>query len=72
MGKIGRTNWLSAYAPMGVAGDILGVVDDVCCTLELTDSDLLDIAAGLRRTMIAYDKIGIYNFKMLKPQFQST
>jgi galactose-1-phosphate uridylyltransferase len=64
LGKIGRTNWFSAYAPMGVAGDILAVVDDVCCTLELTDSDLLDIAAGLTRAMNAYDKIGIYNFNM--------
>jgi galactose-1-phosphate uridylyltransferase len=64
LGKIGRTNWLSAYAPMGVAGDILAVVDDACCTLELTDADLLDIGTGLTRAMKAYDKMGIYNFNM--------
>jgi galactose-1-phosphate uridylyltransferase len=64
LGKVGRTNWFSAYAPMGVAGDILAVVDDVCCTLELTDTDLLDIGAGLTRAMNAYDTMGIYNFNM--------
>ena len=64
LGKIGRTNWFTAYAPMGVAGDILAVVDDICCTLELTDADLLDIGVGLTRAMNAYDKIGIYNFNM--------
>ncbi len=26
LGTIGRTNWLTAYAPMGVAGDVLAVV----------------------------------------------
>lgn len=64
LGKIGRSNWFSAYAPMGVAGDILAVVDDACCTLDLTDADLLDIATGLTRAMKAYDKMGIYNFNM--------
>ena len=64
LGKIGRTNWFSAYAPMGVAGDILAVFDGACCTLELSDTDLLDIGAGLSRAMKAYDKMGIYNFNM--------
>jgi len=27
LGTIGRSNWFSAYAPMGVAGDVLAVVD---------------------------------------------
>ena len=64
LGKIGRTSWFCAYAPMGVAGDIIAVVDDVSCTLELTDEDLLHIAKGLTRAMAAYDKMGIYNFNM--------
>jgi len=64
LAEIGRTHWLSAYAPMGVAGDVLAVVDGVHCTLELTDEDLLDIATGLTRAMAAYDKMGIYNFNL--------
>jgi len=42
----------------------MAVIDEVSCTLELNDDDLLDIAAGLKCAMTAYDKMGIYNFNM--------
>jgi len=64
LGSIGRTHWMTAYAPMGVAGDVLAVVDGVNCTLDLTTADLADIADGLTRLMAAYDKMGIYSFNM--------
>ncbi len=64
LGKIGRTHWLSSYAPMGVAGDVLAVVDGVCSTIELTEGDLQDISEGLTRAMAAYDTMGIYTFNM--------
>ena len=64
LGTIGRTRWLTAYAPMGVAGDVLATVNDVCCTLDLTETDLLDIATGLCRLMTAYDRMGIFSFNM--------
>ncbi len=64
LGDIGRTVWLTAYAPMGVAGDVMAVVNDVHSTLELTDADLDDIAEGLFRLMRAYDRMGIYSFNM--------
>jgi UDPglucose--hexose-1-phosphate uridylyltransferase len=64
LGQIGRTSWLTAYAPLGVAGDVTAVVDAVGCTLELTDADIDDLAQGLTRLMAAYDKMGIYSFNM--------
>ena len=64
LGRTGRTEWLTHYAPMGVAGDVLAVVEGVRCTLELTDADLADIAGGLTRLMTAYDRMGIYSFNM--------
>jgi UDPglucose--hexose-1-phosphate uridylyltransferase len=64
LGKIGRTHWLTTFAPMGVAGDVLAVVEDVPCMLELTGPDLLDLASGLTRVMAEYDKMGIYSFNM--------
>jgi UDPglucose--hexose-1-phosphate uridylyltransferase len=64
LGKIGRTSWLTVYAPLGVAGDVAAVVDAVSCTLELTDDDIYDLAQGLSRLMAAYDRMGIYNFNM--------
>jgi UDPglucose--hexose-1-phosphate uridylyltransferase len=64
LGKIGRTHWLTAFAPIGVAGDVLAVVEDARSTLELNDRDLLDLAAGLAKVMAAYDRMGIYSFNM--------
>ncbi len=64
LGKIGRSHWMSAFAPMGVAGDVLAVVEGVRCTLELSGQDLLDMATGLSRVMAEYDKIGVYSFNM--------
>ena len=64
LGRIGRTHWMTAYAPMGVAGDVLAVLEDVRCTLDLTAQDFQDIAAGLSKVMAEYNKMGIYSFNM--------
>lgn len=64
LGSIGRTHWFTHYAPMGVAGDVLAVVDDVSSTLALTDEDFDAIADGLVRLMTAYDKMGVFSFNM--------
>jgi galactose-1-phosphate uridylyltransferase len=64
LGTIGRCSWLSVFAPLGVAGDVVAIVDTANCTLDLTDDDLYDLSAGLIRIMAAYDKMGIYNFNM--------
>jgi len=62
IGAIGRTAWLAAYAPQGVAGDVLAVVPGVRTTLELTDRDLFDLADGLTRSMKCFDRIGLFSF----------
>ncbi|MCP4687053.1 MAG: hypothetical protein GY859_03325 [Desulfobacterales bacterium] len=64
LGAIGRTTWLTAYAPMGVAGDVLAVVDGASSALDLTDEDLAHLADGLTRVMAGYDKMGIHGFNM--------
>ena len=64
LGRIGRTHWLTAFAPMGVAGDAMAVVEEAICTLDLTAEDLRDLAAGLAKLMAEYDKLGIYSFNM--------
>lgn len=64
LGAIGRTAWFIPYAPMGVAGDVLAIVEGVRSTLELSEDDLADLAKGLTRVMTAYDKMGIYSFNM--------
>ena len=64
LGQIGRTHWMTAFAPMGVAGDVLAVVEDASCTLDLTTADLSDLSSGLALLMGEYDKMGIYSFNM--------
>ncbi len=64
LGRIGRTEWLCAFAPMGVVGDVLAVVEGVDRTLALTVRDLQDLALGLTRVMAAYDEMGLYSFNM--------
>jgi UDPglucose--hexose-1-phosphate uridylyltransferase len=64
LGQIGRTAWLTVFAPLGAVGDVMAVVSDVRSTLELSDADLTDLATGMTRLMAAYDRIGIYNFNM--------
>lgn len=64
LGKIGRSHWITAFSPMGVAGDVLAVVENARCTLDLTGEDLLDIATGLCKVIAEYDKMGIYSFNM--------
>jgi len=64
LGKIGRCHWMTTFAPLGTAGDVMAVVENVRATLELTPADLADIAAGLACAMAAYDKMGLYSFNM--------
>ena len=64
LGKNGRTHWMTSFAPMGVAGDVLAIVEDVCCTMGLDDQDLLDLATGISKVIAEYDKMGIYSFNM--------
>jgi UDPglucose--hexose-1-phosphate uridylyltransferase len=64
IGRIGRISWLANYAPFGVAGDVVGVVDDCRAMLDLSEADVTAIAQGLTFAMAAYDKMGIYNFNV--------
>jgi UDPglucose--hexose-1-phosphate uridylyltransferase len=64
LGKIGRTTWLSVFAPLGSVGDVIATVDSLRSTLELSEDDLLDLATSLTKLMAAYDRMGIYNFNM--------
>jgi UDPglucose--hexose-1-phosphate uridylyltransferase len=64
LGRTGRIAWLTTYAPMGVAGDVMAVVEGAGATLELTGQDVKDLSTGLTRVMAAYDRMGIYSFNL--------
>jgi len=64
LGQIGRTTWLSVFAPLGSVGDVMATVDSLRSMLELAEDDLRDLATCLTKLMAAYDRMGIYNFNM--------
>jgi UDPglucose--hexose-1-phosphate uridylyltransferase len=64
LGKIGRSHWITAFAPLGVAGDVLAVLEEARCTLDLNAQDLLDLGTGLVKVITEYDKMGIYSFNL--------
>jgi UDPglucose--hexose-1-phosphate uridylyltransferase len=64
LASIGRTHWMCAFAPLGVAGDVVAVVEDVCSLLDLSETDLLDLSQGLTRAMAACHRLGLYSFNM--------
>lgn len=64
LGARGRTHFLQSWAPLGVAGDVLAVVEGISSTRELTDDDLLALGEGLCAAMKAYDSLGVYSFNM--------
>jgi len=64
IGEIGRTRWLSVYAPQGLMGDVTAVVDGARSLFDLTDADHLDLGRGIQRVLAAYDQMGVYSFNM--------
>ncbi|MHB8834475.1 MAG: hypothetical protein ACYC9Y_02015 [Candidatus Methylomirabilia bacterium] len=64
LGARGRVHFLQSYAPMGVAGDVLAIVEGVAATTELTEDDHLALGEGLCAAMKAYDSLGVYSFNM--------
>lgn len=64
LGRIGRTVWLASFTPLGVAGDVLAVVEGARSTLDLTDQDLDNLALGLTKALAGYAEMGIYSFNL--------
>ncbi len=64
LGRRGRISWLANFAPFGVAGDVVAVVDDCRVMLDLSEADVAGIAQGLAAAMAAYDRMGIYSFNV--------
>ncbi len=64
LARTGRTVWLSSFTPMGVAGDVVGIVEGASSTLDLTGEDLDHLSQGLVNSIRAYKKMGIYSFNM--------
>lgn len=64
IGEIGRTRWMSVFAPQGFMGDVTAVVDGARTLFDLTDEDHLDLGRGIARILAGFDRMGLYSFNM--------
>ena len=64
LARLGRTAWLSSFAPLGVAGDVAGIVEGTGSFLDLAPEDLDHLAQGLARAIKSYSRMGLYSFNM--------
>ena len=63
IGRIGRIWWLAPFAPLK-RYEVLGVSEDKASILELSNSDITDIANGISRILRFYDDMNILAFNM--------
>lgn len=64
IGKIGRTEWLTAFAPRGRLSDIVAVFPGKASITELAGADLRDFSAGLLKVFKYLDELNLVSFNM--------
>ncbi|MCJ7605097.1 MAG: hypothetical protein MUO19_03575, partial [Dehalococcoidales bacterium] len=64
LGKIGGSEWLTAFAPMGRLSDVVAVFPGKASVLELTGSDLQDLTAGLLNIFPCLDEHNLLSFNL--------
>ncbi len=63
-GRLGRTHWLTSFAPEGRLADILVLFPGKASVLELTQDDLRDFAAGLLKVFGYLEGLNLISFNM--------
>jgi len=64
LGAVGNTYWCTAFAPLGVLGDILAVFPDSRSCRDLTPGQIGDLARGLLKVFAYYESAGIGSFNL--------
>jgi len=62
--RTGRIHWISAFAPSGVAGDVLAIVKEAHTFFDLPEEDLTALCEGFTRVMAAYEDFGMASFNL--------
>jgi len=63
VGRIGRTRWITAFAPIGF-NEVRAVVSGCETLLDLTDDDLQSLSAGISRVLHWYEAAGYNSFNL--------
>lgn len=64
IGKIGSTEWLTAFSPRGRLSDVLAVFPGRTSIAELSEEELRDFSAGLLRVFGYLDGLNLPSFNM--------
>ena len=64
IGKTGKTEWLTAFAPKGRLADIMAVFPGKASVLDLTVKDLRDFTSGLLKVFKYIDGLNLISFNM--------
>jgi len=64
IGKIGGTEWLTAFAPRGRLSDVMAVFPGKASITELSGDDLRDFASGLLKVFKYLDELNLLSFNM--------
>jgi galactose-1-phosphate uridylyltransferase len=62
IGSTGSVQWLAPFAPMGILGEVLGVLPGVCELVEFTEDRAENLVEGLRRVFQYFTETGIQSF----------
>ncbi len=64
VGKVGNTEWLTAFAPRGRLSDAVAVFPGKASVAELTEEDLSDFAAGMLKVFSYLNELNLVSFNM--------
>lgn len=64
IGRIGGTEWLTAFAPRGRLSDILVLFPGKASVAELSEDDLRDFSSGLLKVFRYIDELKLVSFNM--------
>lgn len=65
LGHVGRTSWMTVFAPRGWLGDFLGVVPGRSSILDLTQDDYLDLARGIALVQRYWSDLNLASFNLV-------
>ena len=65
IGELGAVAWFAPFVPTGLLGDCLGVFPNRAKITDLSDQDIADFAAGLRRILKGFAAIGLWSFNLV-------
>jgi len=62
IGRLGNSEWLTSFVPLGVLGEIMAVFPGVYCIDSFNDQQIYELVEGILKIFLYYIEAGIYSF----------